>query len=95
MTKSGEPDRPQRYFAAPEPPTTSEREGMEWGQGLARRYLPEDVRLAAAIAFGDSNASAWTRLQAARLIAQIARAIPETLPEASQPGEGGAPRLAP
>jgi len=91
MTKPDESDRPQRYFAAPEPPTTSASEGMEWGQELARRYLPEDVRLAAAIAFGDSNATAWTRLQAGRLIAQIAGAIPETIPEASQPGgDGGA-----
>jgi hypothetical protein len=89
MTKPGEP--PGRYFAAPEPPTASEREGMKWGQELARRYLPEGVRLAAAIAFGDSNATTWTRLQSARLIAQIAGAIPETIPEASQPGaDGGA-----
>jgi hypothetical protein len=65
---------------------------MEWGQALARRYLPEDVRLAAAIAFGDSNATAWTRLQAARLIAQIAGAIPETIPEASQVGSDGGAR---
>jgi hypothetical protein len=62
---------------------------MEWGQELARRYLPSDVRLAAAIAFGDSNATTWTRLQAARLIAQIAGAIPETIPEAPQPGGNG------
>jgi hypothetical protein len=87
MTKSGDP--PGRYFAAPDPPTASEREAIEWGQELARRYLPEDVRLAAAIAFGDSNATAWTRLQAARLIARIAGAIPETLPESSQPGGPG------
>jgi hypothetical protein len=58
---------------------------MEWGRALARRYLPEDVRLAAAIAFGDSNATVWTRLQAGRLIAQIA-GIPETIPEALQRG---------
>ncbi len=89
MTKSGEP--PGRYFAAPDPPTASGSEDMEWGQELPRRYLPEDVRLAAAIAFGDSNATAWTRLQAGRLIAQIAGTIPETLPDASQPsGNGGA-----
>ena len=88
MTKSGDP--PGRYFSAPEPPTESESEGMEWGRALARRYLPEDVRLAAAIAFGDSNATAWTRLQAGRLIAQIAGAIPETLPDASPGGDGGA-----
>ena len=89
MTKSDE--LPGRYFSAPEPSTASEREGMQWGQELARRYLPEDVRLAAAIAFGDSNATMWTRLQAARLIAQIAGAIPETIPgEATQAGDGGA-----
>jgi hypothetical protein len=63
---------------------------MEWGQALARRFLPENVGLAAAIAFGDSAASMWTRLQAARLIAQLA-GISEPVPEAPQPGgDGGA-----
>jgi len=88
MTKSDETTG--HYFSAPEPPTDSEEEGMEWGRALARRYLPSDVKLAAAIAFGDSNATAWTRLQAARLIAQIAGAIPEAMPDASQPGGDGA-----
>lgn len=89
MAKSEEPDRPQRYLAAPEPPTASALEGMEWGQELARRYLPDDVKLAAAVAFGDSGAGPWTRLQAARLIAQIAGSIPETLPEPSPPDRDG------
>jgi len=93
MTKSGEPTG--RYFAAPEPPTASASEGMEWGQELGRRYLPDAVRLWAAIAFGDSAATTWTRLQAARSIAQVAGAIPETIPEAPQPGgDGGGPRIA-
>jgi len=91
------PDEPTgRYFAAPDPPTACEREGSQWARQLARRYLPQTVRLAAAIGLGDSDASTWTRLQAARLIAQIAGATPESTPEASQPDdEGRRSRLAP
>ena len=89
MNKSSEP--PSRHFTIPDPPTASASEGVQWAQDLARRYLCDDVRLAAGIAFGDGPASSWTRLQAARLIAQIAGAIPETIPEASQVGgDGGA-----
>ena len=89
MTKSGEP--PDRYCGAPEPPSDTAAEGMAWAKQLAQRYLPNDVRLCAIIAFGENNASLWTRLQAARLIAQIAGAIPETIPDAAQPdGDGSA-----
>ena len=93
MTKSDEhPGHPQQHvLAAPKPSAGSAPEGMERAQKLARRYLPDDVLLWAAIAFGESEASLWTRLQAARLLAQIAGAIPETVPETPQPrGDGGA-----
>jgi hypothetical protein len=62
---------------------------MEQARDMARRYLPDDVRLWAAIAFGDSDATLWTRLQAGRLLAQLAGAIPETVPEVPQPRRDG------
>jgi hypothetical protein len=40
------------------------------------------------IAFADSNSSTWTKLQAARLLVQIA-AIPGTIPEPPQAGDEG------
>ena len=55
MTKSGEP--PDRYCGAPEPPSDTAAEGMAWAKQLAQRYLPNDVRLCAIIAFGENNAS--------------------------------------
>jgi hypothetical protein len=89
MAKSGESSG--QYFAAPEPPADSPEEGMQRARELAQRYMPETVKLAAATAFGDSNATVWTRLQGGRLIAQIAGAVPEAMPEASRPGgDGGA-----
>ena len=94
MTKLGErPSPPPQHVPAAPPPTAADAsEGMEQAQTMARRYLPDSVLLWAAIAFGDSEtASLWTRLQAARLIAQLAGAIPEAVPEAPQPrGDGGA-----
>jgi hypothetical protein len=87
MAKSG--DRPgypqQNVLMPPEPSAASASEGIECGQELARRYLPGAVGLCAAIALGENEASLWTRLQAARLIAQLAGAIPEAVPEAPQP----------
>jgi hypothetical protein len=88
MTKLAEhPGHLQQHVpVAPKPSAASASEGMECAQKLARRYLPNGVNLWAAIAFGSSSeASLWTRLQAARLLAQIAGAIPETVPEIPQP----------
>ena len=94
MTKSGERPSPppQHVPAAPEPSSASASEGVERARETARKFLVDAVLLWAAIAFGDSETvSLWTRLQAARLIAQLAGAIPEAVPEAPEPrGDGSA-----
>jgi hypothetical protein len=77
--------RPQRVPLAPEPPSADAHAGMETARTLARRFLPAGIHLWAAVAFGDSEASLWTRVQCARLLAQVAGAIPQAVPEAPGP----------
>lgn len=80
---------PQRVPIAPEPSAACASDGMEDAQKLARRFLPDCVALWSAIAFGDCEASLWVKLQAARLLAQTAGAIPEPTPDMPQPrGDG-------
>ena len=59
---------------------------------MARRYLPNGVLLWAGVAFApDSEASPWVKVQCARLIAEVAGAMPQAVPDATQPrGDGGA-----
>jgi hypothetical protein len=78
--------RPQRVPSAPPPSSASASEGMEFARETARRYLLNTVLLWAAVAFApDSEASLWTRVQCARLLAEVAGAIPQTVPEAPRP----------
>jgi hypothetical protein len=59
---------------------------MERARELARRYLPNDVLLWAGVAFApDSEASLWVRVQCSRLLAEVAGAIPQAVPEAPRP----------
>jgi hypothetical protein len=83
---------PQRLPEAPSPSATSAPEGMERARALARRYLPELVRLHAGIALSpNSEAALHTRMLAAKEIRELAGGIPPTAPPAPQPqdGEGG------
>jgi hypothetical protein len=94
MTKSGEhvSRPPQRVPSPPPAASTSAADGLERARELARRYLPNGVLLWAGVAFApDSEASPWVKVQCARLIAEVAGAIPQAVPEAPQPrGDGGA-----
>lgn len=73
---------------APEPAAKDAASGMESARVTARRYLPDAVALWAGVAFSpDTEASPWTRVQCARLIAQLAGVIPQPLAEAP-PGDG-------
>ena len=79
--------------AAPSPSAASAPEGMERARGLARRYLPNGVLLWAGVAFApDSEASLWVKVQCVRLLAEVAGAIPQAVPEAPRPHEGGSDR---
>jgi hypothetical protein len=50
-------NHPQCVPDVPEPAAGTARDGMEAARALARRYLPDEVRLLAAIAFAkDSEA---------------------------------------
>ena len=59
-------------FSAPQPPVNTADEGAIWGKQLALRFLPQTVMVAAGVAFGRHGASPYVRLQAARLLANIA-----------------------
>ena len=67
--------------AAPLPSAASAPEGMENTRALARRYLPDAVRLFAGIAFApDSEAALHTRMLCAKEIVAIAGVIPQATP---------------
>jgi hypothetical protein len=54
---------------------------MENTRALARRYLPNAIRLLAGVAFGsDSEAALYTRVLCAKEIVAIAGAIPQATP---------------
>ena len=83
------PKRPSELVpAAPTPSAASAPEGMQQARQLARRFLPNGVLLWAGVAFGDSEASLWVKVQCARLLAEVAGAIPQAVPEAPRPHEG-------
>jgi hypothetical protein len=64
---------PQRLPAAPAPSATSAPEGMERARAMARRYLPDLVRLHAGIALSPgSEAALHTRMLAAKEIRELA-----------------------
>jgi hypothetical protein len=55
---------------------------MELARELARRYLPDTVRLLAGIAFApDTEAGLHTRMMCARSLVEIAGVIPQATPE--------------
>jgi len=67
----------------PSPSAESPSEGMEKTRALARRYLPDAVRLLAGVAFArDSEAALHTRMIAAKAIVDIAGVIPQATPVA-------------
>jgi hypothetical protein len=72
--------------AAPTPAAKSALEGMDSTRVLARRYLPDAVRLLAGIALApDSEAALHTKMLAAKEIVAIAGAIPQAVPGAPAP----------
>jgi hypothetical protein len=82
------PPDPERVPVAPQPSAKSAPEGMENTRTLARRYLPDAVRLLAGIAFApDSEAALHTRMLCAKEIVAIAGVIPQATP-APPPYEG-------
>lgn len=86
------PKGPPEWEAVPEAPppaAASSSEGMEHARDMARRYLPDVVRLHAGVAFGaDSEASLWVRVNCARQLAELAGAIPQAVPEAPPRSSG-------
>ena len=72
---------PERVPTAPSPSAASAADGMESTRALARRYLPDAVRLLAGIAFApDSEAALHTRMLCAKEILAIAGVIPQATP---------------
>jgi hypothetical protein len=70
---------PKRSFEAPTPPAASASDGIAQTRELARRYLPDAVRLLAGIAFGsDSEAALHTKMLAAKQIIDVAAVVPPT-----------------
>ena len=81
------PDPPDHVPTAPSPSAASAAEGMENTRAMARRYLPDAVRLLAGVAFApDSEAALYTMLCAKEIVA-IAGVIPQATP-APPPYEG-------
>ena len=75
------PDPPEHVPTAPLPSAASPAEGMENTRAMARRYLPDAVRLLAGVAFApDSEAALYTRVLCAKEIVAIAGAIPQATP---------------
>jgi hypothetical protein len=68
------------------PSATSASDGIENTRTLARRYLPDAVRLLAGIAFApDSEAALHTRMLCAKELVAIAGVIPQTTPAPPAP----------
>ena len=79
MRKTPEP--PDHVPAAPSPSAANAAEGMENTRAMARRYLPDAIRLLAGVAFApDSEAALYTRVLCAKEIVAIAGAIPQAAP---------------
>jgi hypothetical protein len=73
--------------SVPAPSEAHAGDGMELARELARRYLPDTVRLLAGIALApDTEAGLHTRMMCARSLVEIAGVIPQATPEPpSQP----------
>jgi len=72
---------PDHVPAAPPPSAASPADGMKDTRAMARRYLPDAVRLLAGVAFApDSEAALYTRVLCAKEIVAIAGAIPQAAP---------------
>ena len=79
MRKTREP--PDHVPAAPPPSAASPADGMKDTRAMARRYLPDAIRLLAGVAFGpDSEAALYTRVLCAKEIVAIAGVIPQATP---------------
>src|SRR6516165_3849050 len=79
MRKTREP--PDHVPAAPPPSAASPADGMKDTRAMARRYLPDAVRLLAGVAFApDSEAALYTRVLCAKEIVALAAAIPQATP---------------
>jgi hypothetical protein len=77
---------PEQVPSAPAPSAASAVDGMESTRALARRYLPDAVRLFAGIAFSsDSEAALHTKMLCAKEIVAIAGVIPQATPTPPQP----------
>jgi hypothetical protein len=64
---------------------------MTQARETARRFLQNAVLLWAGVAFApESEASPWVKVQCARLLAEVAGAIPQAVPAAPQPRDEGA-----
>ena len=84
-------DHPQRVPLPPEPSSASAAEGMELAREMARRYLPDLVRLHAGIALGsNSEALLHTRMLSAKEIRELAGGgLPQTAPAPPTPQDDG------
>ena len=70
---------PKRPFDAPTPSAANASDGLSETRALARRYLPDAVRLLAGIAFSpDSEAALHTKMLAAKQIIEVAAVVPPT-----------------
>ncbi len=84
MRKTPEP--PDHVPAAPSPSAASPADGMKDTRAMARRYLPDAIRLLAGVAFApDSEAALYTRVLCAKEIVAIAGVIPQATPAPPQP----------
>lgn len=89
-TPTKHPDKQHRVPSAPEPLSASPRDGMESTRAMARRYLPDAIRLLAGIAFGaDSEAGLYNKYLATKEIIGLAGAIPQATPPPPQPYNEG------
>ena len=80
-TSSQRTNPPQRLPDAAAPSAAHAPDGVKSARELARRYLPDTVRLLAGIALRpDSEAALDTRLMAAKDIVASAGAIPQATP---------------
>jgi hypothetical protein len=72
----------QRVPLPPAPSSTSGADGMESAREIARQYLPDLVRLFAAIALApESEAALHTRMLSGKQLCELAGAIPQAMPE--------------
>ncbi|HKD25743.1 MAG TPA: hypothetical protein VKC66_07475 [Xanthobacteraceae bacterium] len=86
MAKNTSERSPDRVPHVPPPSAAHAPDGMESARELARRYLPDTVRLLAGIALApDSEAALHTRMMAAKDIVAIAGVIPQATPTAPAP----------